>query len=43
VDWESNSMRYADEISMIGKNRYYPSGELFEALRTKMILEVTAD
>jgi hypothetical protein len=43
VDWESNSMRYGDDVSMIGKNRYYPSGELFEALRTKMILEVTAD
>lgn len=43
VDWESNSMRYADDITMIGKNRYYPAGELFDALRTKMILEVTAD
>jgi hypothetical protein len=43
VDWESNSMRYADEVTMIGKNRYYPAGELFDALRTKMILEVTAD
>ena len=43
VDWESNSMRYADEVTMIGKNRYYPAGELFDALRTKMILEVASD
>jgi len=43
VDWDSNSLRYADEVTMIGKNRYYPAGELFEALRTKMILEVTSD
>ena len=25
VDWESNSLRYGDEVSMIGKNRYYPA------------------
>jgi hypothetical protein len=43
VDWESNSLRYADEVTMIGKNRYYPAKELFDALRTKMILEVAAD
>jgi len=43
VDWESNSMRYADDISPIGKNRYYPARELFGALKTKMILEVSSD
>jgi hypothetical protein len=43
VDWDSNSMRYPDNVSPIGKNRYYPARQLFEALKTKMILEVTAD
>jgi hypothetical protein len=43
VDWETNSMRYPDDISPIGKNRYYPARQLFEALKTKMILEVTSD
>jgi hypothetical protein len=43
VDWESNSLRYSDAISPIGKNRYYPAGQLFGALKTKMILEVTSD
>jgi hypothetical protein len=32
-DWGVNSFRYGDEISMIGKNRYYPSAELLKALR----------
>jgi hypothetical protein len=43
VDWESNSMRYSDDISPIGKNRYYAASELFNALKTRMILEVTTD
>jgi hypothetical protein len=43
VDWESNGMRYSDDVSPIGKNRYYPAQQLFSALKTKMILEVTAD
>jgi hypothetical protein len=43
VDWESNSMRYADEVTMIGKNRYYAAQQLFDALKTRMIIEVTAD
>ncbi len=43
VDWESNSLRYGDEVSMIGKNRYYPAPQLFEALKTPMVLEVSAD
>ena len=25
VDWESNSLRYGDNVSLIGKNRYYPA------------------
>jgi hypothetical protein len=41
VDWESNSMRYADDVSMIGKNRYYSAQQLFEALKTRMVLEIS--
>jgi len=43
VDWESNSMRYADEVTMIGKNRYYSAQQLFSALKTRMVIEVTGD
>jgi hypothetical protein len=43
VDWESNSMRYSDDISPIGKNRYYPARQLFDALKTKMVVEVSSD
>ncbi len=41
VDWESNSLRYGDDVSMIGKNRYYPADQLFGALRTQLVLEVS--
>ncbi len=40
VDWDSNSLRYGDQVSMIGKNRYYPAAELFSALKTPLVLEV---
>jgi hypothetical protein len=43
VDWESNSLRYGDDTSMIGKNRYYPTEQLFSALKTPMVLEVSQD
>jgi hypothetical protein len=43
VDWESNSMRYADDVSMIGKNRYYSAQQLFDAMKTRMVIEVTDD
>jgi hypothetical protein len=43
VDWESNSMRYADEVTMIGKNRYYSAQQLFDALKTRMIIEITPE
>ncbi len=43
VDWESNSLRYADDVSMIGKNRYYPADQLFKALKTPLVLEVSAN
>lgn len=40
VDWESNSLRYGDRVSMIGKNRYLPAGQLFDALKTPVVIEV---
>ena len=43
VDWESNSKRYTDDVSMIGKNRYYPAQQLFSALKTPLVLEVSAN
>jgi hypothetical protein len=41
VDWESNSLRYGDNVSMIGKNRYYRADQLFSALKTPLVLEVS--
>lgn len=32
-DWTVNSFRYADELSMVGRNRYYNSREILRALR----------
>ncbi|MDR3342470.1 MAG: LysM peptidoglycan-binding domain-containing protein [Treponema sp.] len=32
-DWGTNSFRYGDEISMIGRNRYYLAAELLKSLR----------
>jgi hypothetical protein len=32
-DWTVNSFRYADELSMVGRNRYYGSGEILRSLR----------
>jgi hypothetical protein len=32
-DWGVNSFRYGDELSMIGRNRYYASDELLRSLR----------
>ncbi len=40
VDWETNALRYADGATMIGKNRYYSSAELFAALKTRSVIEV---
>ncbi|MDR3139712.1 MAG: LysM peptidoglycan-binding domain-containing protein [Treponema sp.] len=38
-DWGTNSFRYGDEVSMIGRNRYYSSAELLKSLRrTDMIV-----
>ncbi len=32
-DWGANSFRYADELSMVGRNRYYSSMEILRSLR----------
>ncbi|MDR0589015.1 MAG: LysM peptidoglycan-binding domain-containing protein [Spirochaetaceae bacterium] len=32
-DWAVNSFRYSDELSMIGRNRYYSSAEVLNSLR----------
>ncbi len=40
-DWASNALRYADGTSMIGRNRYYPAAQLFAALQTREILEIS--
>jgi len=38
-DWNANSFRYEDEISMIGRNRYFPASEVLHSLRrTEMIV-----
>lgn len=39
-DWGSNNVRYADGISMIGRNRYFAASELFPALRRWDAIEV---
>jgi LysM repeat protein len=43
-DWGANSFRYGDEVSMIGRNRYYSSAELLKSLRrADMIVVSRAD
>jgi LysM repeat protein len=32
-DWSANSFRYADEISMMGRNRYFNTNEVLRSLR----------
>ncbi len=32
-DWGANSFRHADELSMVGRNRYYASREVLRSLR----------
>jgi hypothetical protein len=39
-DWASNSFRYQDEISMVGRNRYYSSAELLGSLRRASMIVV---
>jgi len=40
-DWSSNSFRYADEISMMGRNRYFNSNELLRSLRRNDMIVVS--
>jgi len=42
-DWATNSVRYDDGVSMIGKNRYYSSKQVFDALKTPMVLVISQD
>ncbi len=40
-DWINNGLRYGDAISMIGRNRYYPCDELFQAMYSGMVLVIS--
>jgi PKD repeat protein len=43
-DWGANSFRYGDEISMIGRNRYFSASEVLRSLRrTDMIVAYGAN
>jgi murein DD-endopeptidase MepM/ murein hydrolase activator NlpD len=39
-DWSSNSFRYADEISMMGRNRYFNANEVLRSLRRHEMIVV---
>jgi hypothetical protein len=39
-DWSSNSFRYADEISMMGRNRYFSTNEVLRSLRRNDMIVV---
>ena len=39
-DWSGNSFRYADEISMMGRNRYCPAAEVLKSLRRNEMIVV---
>jgi hypothetical protein len=39
-DWGANRFRYQDEISMVGRNRYYSSAELLKSLRRPSMIVV---
>ena len=39
-DWGANSFRYADEISMIGRNRYFSASEVLRSLRRNEMIVV---
>jgi PKD repeat protein len=39
-DWNSNSTRYADGVSMLGKNRYYPVKQVIRAMRQGEMFEI---
>jgi hypothetical protein len=39
-DWKDNSFRYGDEVSMIGRNRYFSSVEVLRSLRRSDMIVV---
>jgi hypothetical protein len=39
-DWSANSFRYGDEISMIGRNRYYHTVEILRSLRRQDMIVI---
>jgi murein DD-endopeptidase MepM/ murein hydrolase activator NlpD len=40
-DWGANSFRYSDEVSMMGRNRYYSAQELLRSLRRADMIVVS--
>jgi len=40
-DWAHNNFRYGDEISMIGRNRYYSATEVIQSLRRADMIVVS--
>jgi hypothetical protein len=40
-DWSFNSFRYGDDLSMIGRNRYYSSAELLRSLRRADMIAIS--
>jgi hypothetical protein len=40
-DWGMNNFRYADEISMMGRNRYFSAAEVLRSLRRNEMIVVT--
>ena len=41
-DWGANSFRYADEISMMGRNRYFLASEVLRSLRRNEMIVVSS-
>lgn len=39
-DWQTNSLRYTDGVSMIGRNRYFLVDQIFESIKGKQVLEI---
>jgi hypothetical protein len=39
-DWAANALRYPDGASMLGRNRYYPIDELWQALNARQALVI---
>jgi PKD repeat protein len=39
-DWQTNSGRYSDGVSMIGRNRYFLVDQIFRSIKGKDILEI---